>query len=135
MVKMNSATHVTILVVIGLLLSTLPLAAADSDMSQEYSGCMDKSNGNTAEMTDCIAAETKRQDARLNENYKRLVSKLSAKRKNTLQGAQRAWVKFRDANCSFYSDPDGGSAALLDGRDCLLQATANRATELKNLTQ
>ena len=56
---------------------------------------MDKSNGNTAEMTDCISAETARQDARLNENYKRLMSKLSAKRKNTLQAAQRAWVKFR----------------------------------------
>src|SRR3954447_3571791 len=135
MVKMNSATHVTILVVIGLLSSTPLLAAADSDMSQEYSGCMDKSNGNTAGMTDCIAAETKRQDARLNENYKRLVSKLSAKRKNTLQGAQRAWVKFRDANCSFYSDPDGGTAALLDGRDCFLQATAGRAKELRNLTR
>ena len=96
---------------------------------------MDKSNGNTAEMADCISAETARQDARLNENYKRLMSKLSAKRKNTLQVAQRAWVKFRDANCSFYSDPEGGTAALLDGRDCFLQATANRAKELKNLTR
>ncbi len=132
---MNSATHVTILIVIGLLLSTLPLAAADSDMSQEYSGCMDKSNGNTAGMTDCIIAETARQDARLNENYKRLVAKLSGKRKNTLQVAQRAWVKFRDTNCSFYFDPDGGTAALLDGRDCFLQATANRAKELGNLAR
>jgi len=132
---MSSATHVTILVVIGLLLSTLPLAAADSDMSQEYSGCMDKSNGNTAGMTDCIAAETKRQDARLNENYKQLMSKLSAKRRNALREAQRAWVKFRDTNCSFYFDPDGGTAALLDGRDCFLQATANRAKELGNLAR
>ena len=129
------ATHGTILVVFGLLLSTPPLAAADSEMSPEYLSCMDKSNGNTAGMTDCISAETARQDARLNENYKRLMQKLSAKRKNALQAAQRAWVKFRDANCSFYSDPDGGTAALLDGRDCFLQATANRAKELRNLTR
>ena len=107
------ATHGTTLIVFGLLLNTPPLAAADGEMTQEYLTCMDKSNGNTAEMTDCISAETARQDARLNENYKRLMSKLSAKRKNTLQVAQRAWVKFRDANCSFYSDPDGGTAALL----------------------
>ena len=129
------ATLGTILAVFGLLLSTSPLAAADSEMTQEYLTCMDKSNGNTAEMTDCISAETARQDARLNENYKRLMQKLSAKRKNALQAAQRAWVKFRDANCSFYFDPDGGTAALLDGRDCFLQATADRAKELKNLTR
>lgn len=129
------ATHGTILVVFGLLLNTPALAAADSEMSPEYLSCMDKSNGNTAGMSDCISAETARQDARLNENYKRLMSKLSAKRKNALQAAQRAWVKFRDTNCSFYSDPDGGTAALLDGRDCFLQATANRAKELKNLTR
>jgi uncharacterized protein YecT (DUF1311 family) len=137
MIKMPTgrATHGTTLIVFGLLLNTPPLAAADGEMTQEYLTCMDKSNGNTAEMTDCISAETARQDARLNENYKRLMSKLSAKRKNTLQVAQRAWVKFRDANCSFYSDPEGGTAALLDGRDCFLQATANRAKELRNLTR
>ena len=129
------ATQGTILIVLGLVSNTPPLAAADSDMSQEYLSCMDKSNGNTAAMTDCISAETARQDARLNENYKRLISKVSTKRKNTLLEAQRAWVKFRDANCRFYSDPEGGTAALLDGRDCFLQATANRAKELKNLTR
>jgi uncharacterized protein YecT (DUF1311 family) len=135
MIKMPTrrATRGTTLIVFGLLLNTPPLAAADGEMTQEYLTCMDKSNGNTAGMTDCISAETARQDARLNENYKRLVAKLSAKRKNTLQVAQRAWVKFRDANCSFYSDSEGGTAALLDGRDCFLQATANRAKELRNL--
>ena len=129
------ATHGAILIVFGVLLSAPPLAAADSEMTQEYSTCMDKSKGNTAEMTECIRAETARQDARLNENYKRLMSKLAAKRKNMLLKAQRAWVKLREANCSFYSDPEGGTAALLDGRDCFLQATAERAKELKNLTR
>ena len=106
------ATQGTILIVLGLLSNTPPLVAADSDMTQEYLSCMDKSNGNTAAMTDCISAETARQDARLNENYKRLISKVSTKRKNTLLEAQRAWLKFRDANCRFYSDPEGGTAAL-----------------------
>src|SRR5262249_3490011 len=80
------------------------------------------------------SAETARQDARLNENYKRLMSKVSAKRKKTLLEAQRAGIKFRDVNCSFYYDPDGGTAARLAGSDCFLQATADRAKELKNLT-
>ena len=129
------ATHGTTLIVFGLLLNTPPLAAANSDMTREYLSCMDKSGGNTAEMPECTSAETARQDAWLNQNYKQLMSKLSGKRKNMLQVAQRAWVKFRDANCSFYFDPEGGTATLLAGRDCFLQATADRAKELRNLTR
>ena len=123
------------LIVFGLLVNVAPVAAADKDMSKEYSTCIDKSNGVTSEILDCISAEHERQDTRLNENYKRLMSKLSPKRKEQLLEAQRAWVKFRDANCRFYYDPEGGSAAHLAGTDCMLQATADRATELKDLTQ
>jgi uncharacterized protein YecT (DUF1311 family) len=96
-----------ILIVFGLLLNTPPLAAAESEMTQEYVTCMEKPGGVTAEMIECMSAETARQDARLNENYKRLMSKLSAKRKKELLEAQRAWIKFWDANCSFYHDPEG----------------------------
>src|SRR5437588_8238115 len=92
-------------------LSTPLVAAADTEMTQEYSTCLEKSNGVTVEMINCILAETIRQDARLNENYKRLSSKLVTKRKNTLIEAQRNWIKFRDTNCGFYADPEGGSAA------------------------
>ena len=122
------------LIAFALLLSASPLAAADNEMSGEYKACMERSNGVTGEMLDCMGAEFTRQDARLNENYKRLMSKLSAKRKEALLEAQRAWIKFRDANCNFYYDPEGGSAAHLAGTDCNLNATADRATELKDLT-
>jgi uncharacterized protein YecT (DUF1311 family) len=63
------------LIALGLLLSTSPLAAADNEMSQEYKACMDRSNGVTSEMLDCTSAEFTRQDARLNENYKTLMAK------------------------------------------------------------
>jgi uncharacterized protein YecT (DUF1311 family) len=132
-----TATHCTkegILIVLALLLNTPPLAAADSDMTQEYVTCMDKSGGVTPDMLECMSDELARQDALLNQNYKTLMSKLSAKRKKMLLEAQRAWIKFRDANCGFYSDPEGGTAAVLGGNDCFLQATANRAKELSNLT-
>jgi uncharacterized protein YecT (DUF1311 family) len=127
-------TNQGVLIAFGLLLNTPALAAAENEMSQEYLVCMDKSNGVTGEMLDCISAELARQDARLNESYKRLLSKLSAKRKEGLLEAQRAWIKFRDANCNFYYDPEGGSAAHLAGNGCVLNATADRATELRNLT-
>jgi uncharacterized protein YecT (DUF1311 family) len=84
-------------------------------------------------MFECIGEETDRQDARLNDNYKKLMSKLSRDRKKALLKAQRAWVKFRDANCDFYYDRDGGSAARLLSSDCLLETTANRAKELEGL--
>jgi len=123
-----------IMIAFGLLLSMPVLAAADNEMSREYAGCIDRSNGVTSEMLDCMSAEFSRQDARLNENYKRLMSKLSTKRREGLLEAQRAWIRFRDANCSFYHDPEGGSAAHLAGNSCMLNATADRATELKKLT-
>ena len=85
-------------------------------------------------MINCILAETVRQDARLNENYKNLLSKLAAERKSALIEAQRAWIKFRDTNCGFYADPEGGSAARMAANECILNATAQRATELRLLT-
>jgi uncharacterized protein YecT (DUF1311 family) len=45
--------------------------------------------------------------AALFASHRRLESNLSAKRRRALLEAPRGWVKFRDANCSFYSDPDG----------------------------
>jgi hypothetical protein len=65
-------------------LSILLVAAADREMTREYSTCLEKSNGVTAEMINCILAETRRQDARLNENYKRLISKLATERKKRI---------------------------------------------------
>ena len=135
--RTDPATRRTIkcmLIAFGLLLNAPALAAAGRELSQAYLACIDKSNGVTSEMLDCISAELTRQDARLNENYKRLMSKLSAKRKGGFLEAQRAWIKFRDTNCSFYYDPEGGSAAHLASNECILNATADRATELKNLT-
>jgi uncharacterized protein YecT (DUF1311 family) len=107
--------------------------AADREMTQEYSTCLGKSNGVTIEMINCILAETVRQDARLNENYKKLISKLPTERKTALVEAQRAWIKFRDANCGFYADPEGGSAARMTANECFLNATADRAKELRLL--
>ena len=65
-------------------LSILLVAAADREMTREYSTCLEKSNGVTAEMINCILAETRRQDALLNENYKRLISKLATERKKRI---------------------------------------------------
>ena len=95
-----------------LLATSAALAASETEMSQEYSSCVDNANAATPALIDCALAETKRQDARLNENYKRLMSKLTEQRKNALLEAQRAWIKFRDTNCAFWDDPAGGQSRL-----------------------
>ncbi len=115
--------------------SPLGVQAQSSDLSKQFSACMDKSGGVTQDMVECIGAETQRQDLRLNKSYKALMATLSPERKKQLQEAQRAWIKFRDSNCSFYFDPDGGSMARINANDCVMTMTANRAKELENLTQ
>ena len=100
-------------------------AADDADKSKEYLACMDKAGGVTSDMLNCIGAEMKVQDAQLNENYKTLVTKISKTRKNELQEAQRAWIKFRELNCNFYGDD--GSIAQVAINSCFLDATMDRA--------
>lgn len=114
---------------------TLPVAshAQDQHLSKTFSACMDQSGGVTQAMIECMGAETQRQDARLNKAYKALMSNLAAERKKPLQAAQRAWLAFRDTNCDFYFDPDGGSLARVSANDCVMTMTATRAHELENL--
>jgi uncharacterized protein YecT (DUF1311 family) len=105
--------------------------AGDVGLSKQFSTCMDKSGGITAEMLNCIGAETKRQDARLNKAYKEVMAHLSPERKKQLLAAQRAWITFRDANSSFYADPEGGTMATVNASDNFMSATASRAMELE----
>jgi uncharacterized protein YecT (DUF1311 family) len=117
---------------LALLLGARLAASADREMTKEHSACLEKANGVTAEMINCMLAETIRQDARLNENYKKLLSKVATDRKTALIEAQRAWI--RDANCGFYANPEGGSAARMPANECILNTTADRAKELQLLT-
>ena len=102
-------------------------------LSASFDACMDKSGGVTAEMRACISAEHTRQDQQLNRNYQALMAELPQERKKQLQTAQRLWLQYRDANCQFYADPDGGTAAGVAAADCVLQMTAGRARELAGL--
>ncbi len=109
-----------------------PSFAEETPLSKQYTACMEKASETDA-MLACIATETKAQDGRLNAAYKKLGAQLEPDRKKQLQAAQRLWVQYRDANCGFYADPDGGTNALVNSNDCVLQATASRARELDSL--
>ncbi|HEY8098198.1 MAG TPA: lysozyme inhibitor LprI family protein [Methylobacter sp.] len=123
-------------VIVGLIIAVIqPVFAADNMLSQTFSTCMDQAGGVTQSMVECIGAETERQDVRLNNAYKDIMSGLSAERKKQLQEAQRLWLKYRKANCDFYYDPDGGSIARVNANDCFMSAIATRAKELEAFKQ
>ena len=108
-------------------------AAQDIGVTKQFSVCMDKSNGVTSSMIDCLVAESKRQGARVNKAYKELMDQLSLQRKKQLEIAQSAWTTYRDEHCKFYYDPEGGTIAAVNANDCFMSATAARAKELETL--
>ena len=75
----------------------------------------------------------KKADSVLNVRYKKLTAKLgNSDAKKILIKAQRAWISYRDAHCSYTeSFYEGGSMQPLVYFDCLLQLTTNRIKELE----
>ncbi|GAB3395305.1 lysozyme inhibitor LprI family protein [Azotobacter armeniacus] len=115
--------------VLGTLLS-LPALAADDGYTPAYSTCMDASGGVTANMVDCMAAETRIQDARLNQGYQAAMQALDAEHQARLRDVQRLWIKYRDANCSLHASFTGGTIDRINGASCVLDMTKTRADEL-----
>jgi uncharacterized protein YecT (DUF1311 family) len=123
--------------IIAIIITTASCTAAAENtlLTNQFTLCMDKSEGVTVAMLDCIGIETQKQDARLNGAYKKLGTQLAPTRKKQLIAAQRLWIQYRDANCGFYADIDGGTMAAVSTSDCILQATASRANELEKFIQ
>lgn len=119
-----------------LLVATLLASAVTygNENSQSYEACMQQAVS-TVDMVTCISNEYERQDQRLNDNYQQLRSQLSSERRDQLLTAQRAWITYKEANCGFYADPEGGTMARINANSCLLSETTKRADELKNLMQ
>lgn len=87
----------------------------------------------TMDTIECIDTEYKVQDKRLNSAYKILSSKQTPARVTQLRDLQKIWIKYRDANCNFYYDPDGGSMARIMANDCMLTMTKDRANEFESM--
>ena len=104
-------------------------ASTDKTLSPAYAACQAKAVS-TFEVTECMYNEYVPQDNRLNAIYKKLNTQVSTERKTQLIEAQRAWVKYRDTNCMFYANPEGGTAATISSNLCILDMTVQRANEL-----
>jgi uncharacterized protein YecT (DUF1311 family) len=72
---------------------------------------------------DTRAAELAAADQKLNKIFKKISGRLDVKEKAKLVKAQRAWLAFRDLDCSW--------AFRAEPLDCLIDRTTNRTNELE----
>jgi uncharacterized protein YecT (DUF1311 family) len=87
-----------------------------------------------AAMNQCAAQESKAADKELNTLYKKITARLkdNAEAKQLLVKAQRAWIGFRDAECSFSaSGVEGGSVYPMIHNGCITGLTKARVQAFK----
>jgi uncharacterized protein YecT (DUF1311 family) len=77
----------------------LPLLLISASAFAAPEKCSDMSN--QGDMNACTAREYKAIDAKLNASYKALMAKISPAGQASLRNAQRTWVAYRDAECTF----------------------------------
>ena len=120
---------------LGLLIMTCSISHAAPTYSAQYTTCIDRAGGVTADTIDCIGQELVHQDKRLNQNYQHLLKVLRPERKTELRDVQRLWLKYREANCNFYYDREGGSLARIMANQCMLDMLIERNQELEGLIE
>ena len=95
--------------------------------------CMEDAE-NQAAMTQCAGQAYQASDAELNRLFHEIRQRLGddADKWRLLRGAERAWIAFRDAECTFSaSGVAGGSAYPMVYELCLDDLTQKRIEELR----
>src|SRR5215469_3652606 len=91
------------------LIASWSLMAAGPSLAEmfgpDYQPCGDKPN--TLTVVECLQAKTKVADQRLNAAYAALQARIDPAQRQPLLAAERRWVQYRDANCSFYGAQEG----------------------------
>jgi len=88
-------------------------------------------NGSTYEMVDCLNAQRAHWDKELTIAYQRAMKSATPQARTLLRDAERAWIKYRDANCSYYAAGEG-TIARINAAACLRDMTRKRAQELSS---
>ena len=113
-----------------------PKSAVEKRYSAAYNSCMnsgDAAHGVTSGIMDCNGAEIDLQDARLNQAYKMVMSRLDDQQKTVLRTSERNWIKSRDAACKkSVGDEEGGTLGTVMYSNCILDETISRTIYLEN---
>lgn len=90
----------------------------------------------TAEMLESLEADFVIADKALNDAYQRLLNKQDATGQEKVKAAERAWIAFRDAECTLKADrARGGTLAPVIAANCRLHMTRQRIRELNTLLE
>ncbi|TPJ28847.1 lysozyme inhibitor LprI family protein [Mesorhizobium sp. B2-7-2] len=104
------------------LLATAPAAFAED---------CDRNDDSQSMLNICADADYQAADAKLNAAYKNIVGSNDQASNKLLQTAQRAWIAFRDAECSYSTaDSEGGSIHPMEVSQCLTTLTNERIKQL-----
>ena len=80
-------------------------------------------------MVECLNALRAHWDKELTIAYRQAMKDAVAAQKEELRDAERAWIKFRDAQCAYVAAGEG-SIARVEAAECLRSMTEKRAREL-----
>jgi uncharacterized protein YecT (DUF1311 family) len=95
----------------------------------------DSANGSQADLNACYSKAYKQSDAELNARYRQITARLKDNQSaaKLLVTAQKAWVGFRDAECSFSTSASAeGSVYPMMRAICLDGLTKKRIDDLKS---
>ncbi len=79
---------------------------------------------------ECIDAEIGRQDARLNQAYKMVMTRLTPPQKQKLRESERAWIRSKERVCLERMEGDGTMDRVFFA-SCILQKTVQRTRYLE----
>ena len=119
--------------ILALLLATAAVDAAPEDPIEN--ACYEADQSQQA-MNRCAGEANQRADAALNTQWAKVLTIFGddAETRKLLLDGQRAWLKYRDAQCQLAAlDSRGGSIWPLINSGCLASVTRKRTQELKEL--
>lgn len=106
---------------------------APAGITDAFYTCVDNAGSDANAAANCLTDEQARQDKRLNTTYKVLLNKLGSKAKDQLIHAERAWLRFQEANGALESSVYGSEAVgNLQVTENALFRVCERANALDN---
>jgi uncharacterized protein YecT (DUF1311 family) len=94
-----------------------------------------------SERASCMAADLRQADDTINTVYQQLIRSISGTDRIALRDAQRAWIKFRDAQCGLNAGTGQRDAWLnqllkdYQKAVCVTRVTNDRVAELQSMRQ
>ncbi len=111
-------------------LACAAMAAADGNARAAECGA----NASQTELTICADQDARRADVALNEVYGRLMAKIEPADQARLREAERAWLAFRDKECTFLTGGgpnQQGTIWPMMYSQCIAAVTQERVSDLR----